>query len=204
MWNIFHISNSTYGVATMSRMLKNIGLFCKRALQKRIVFCKETCIFKHPTHRSHPISKYVEDIPHILICGISMYICGISTYSHIYIDRQTMTLFFYMWNIYVCMWNIYIYIILLICGISVIYMSHMSKSHICPTRQRAIYVPHVKSWYMSHISKSHKINFKESFQRVISKSHIYVPHVKEPYMCHMWNRDICPTCQRVSPHTKES
>jgi len=36
-------------------MLKNIGLFCKRALQKRPVFCKETCIFKHPTHRSHPI-----------------------------------------------------------------------------------------------------------------------------------------------------
>ena len=36
-------------------MLKNIGLFCKRALQKRPVFCKETCIFKHPTNRSHPI-----------------------------------------------------------------------------------------------------------------------------------------------------
>jgi len=45
-----------YGVATMSRMLKNIGLFCKRALQKRPVFCEETYIFKHPTHRSHPIS----------------------------------------------------------------------------------------------------------------------------------------------------
>jgi len=45
-----------YGVATASRLLKNIGLFCKRALQKRPVFCKETCIFKHPTHRSHPIS----------------------------------------------------------------------------------------------------------------------------------------------------
>ena len=46
---------SCYGVATMSRMLENIGLFCKRALQKRPVFCKETYIFKHPTHRSHPI-----------------------------------------------------------------------------------------------------------------------------------------------------
>jgi len=48
--------NLDYGVATISRMLKNIGLFCKRALQKRPVFFKETCIFKHPTHRSHPIS----------------------------------------------------------------------------------------------------------------------------------------------------
>ena len=47
-----------YGVATISRMLKNIGLFCKRALQKRPVFCKETCIFKHPTNRSHPIAMH--------------------------------------------------------------------------------------------------------------------------------------------------
>ena len=46
---------SQYGVATISRMLKNIGLFCKRDLQKRPIFCKETYIFKHPTHRSHPI-----------------------------------------------------------------------------------------------------------------------------------------------------
>jgi len=46
------LSHSTYGVATMSRMLKHIGLFCKRALQKRPIFCKETYIFKHPTNRS--------------------------------------------------------------------------------------------------------------------------------------------------------
>ena len=53
-------------MATISRMLNNIGLFCKRALQKRPVFCKETCIFKHPTHRSHPIATYVDiDIIHI-------------------------------------------------------------------------------------------------------------------------------------------
>jgi len=39
----------------ISRMLKNIGLFCKRDLQKRPVFCKETYIFRHPTNRSHLI-----------------------------------------------------------------------------------------------------------------------------------------------------
>ena len=50
-----YITVHNYGVATISRMLKNIGLFCKRALQKRPIFCKETCIFKHPTNRSHPI-----------------------------------------------------------------------------------------------------------------------------------------------------
>ena len=50
------LKTSGYGVATISRMLKNTGLFCKRDLQKRPIFCKETYIFKHPTHRSHPIS----------------------------------------------------------------------------------------------------------------------------------------------------
>ena len=49
------LSKQRYGVATISRMLKNIGLFCKRALQKRPIFCKETYIFKHPTNRSHLI-----------------------------------------------------------------------------------------------------------------------------------------------------
>jgi len=44
-----------HGVATISRMLKNIGLFCKRDLQKRPIFCKTTYIFKYPTNCSHPI-----------------------------------------------------------------------------------------------------------------------------------------------------
>jgi len=44
-----------YGVATISRLLKIIGLFCKRALQKRLCSAKETWDFKEPTNRSHPI-----------------------------------------------------------------------------------------------------------------------------------------------------
>jgi len=44
-----------YGVATISRLLKMIGLFCKRALQKRRYSAKETYDFKEPTNRSHPI-----------------------------------------------------------------------------------------------------------------------------------------------------
>ena len=46
---------SSYGVAIIRRLLKNIGLFCKRALQERPVFCNETYVFKEPTNRSHPI-----------------------------------------------------------------------------------------------------------------------------------------------------
>ena len=48
-------STCGYGVATISRLLKIIGLFCKRALQKRLYSAKETYDFKEPTNRSHPI-----------------------------------------------------------------------------------------------------------------------------------------------------
>jgi len=48
-WNVMRRSQPTlqspaityrYGVATISRLLKFVGLFCKRDLQKRPIFCK--------------------------------------------------------------------------------------------------------------------------------------------------------------------
>jgi len=44
-----------YGVATISRLFKNIGLFCKRALLKRLCSAKETDNFKEPTNCSQPM-----------------------------------------------------------------------------------------------------------------------------------------------------
>jgi len=41
----------SYGVATISSLLKIIGLFCKRALEKRRYSAKETYNFKEPTNR---------------------------------------------------------------------------------------------------------------------------------------------------------
>jgi len=49
------MSSSRYGVATISRLLKMIRLFCKRALQKWWYSAKETYDFIDPTDRSHPI-----------------------------------------------------------------------------------------------------------------------------------------------------
>jgi len=49
--------NLNYGVATISRLLKITGLFCKRALSKRLYSAKETYNFKEPTNRSHPIPR---------------------------------------------------------------------------------------------------------------------------------------------------
>jgi len=53
--SIVTTSISRYGVATISRLLKIIGLFCKRALLNRLFSAKETYEFKELTNRSHPI-----------------------------------------------------------------------------------------------------------------------------------------------------
>ena len=49
------------GVATVSRLLKIIGFFCKRALEKRRYSAKETCNSKEQTNRSHPIIDIYHD-----------------------------------------------------------------------------------------------------------------------------------------------
>jgi len=51
-------------VATISRHLKIVGLFCKRALQKRLYSAKETYNFKEPTNRSH-----------LLLCNVWVRVC---------------------------------------------------------------------------------------------------------------------------------
>jgi len=56
-----------YGVATISRLLKIIGLFCKRALWNRRYSAKETYDFKEPTHRSHPIVCFRELMVHTCV-----------------------------------------------------------------------------------------------------------------------------------------
>ena len=57
--SLVYVTVNSYGVATISRLLKIIGLVCKRALWKRRDSAKETYIFKAGTHRSHPIRVFV-------------------------------------------------------------------------------------------------------------------------------------------------
>jgi len=52
---VTHMQARDYGLASTSRLLKIIGLFCKRDLWKRRYSAKETYYFKEPTNRSHPI-----------------------------------------------------------------------------------------------------------------------------------------------------
>jgi len=54
-WQVSAVLTSEYGVSTISRLLKILGLFCKRDLWKRWYSAKETYNLKEPTNRSHPM-----------------------------------------------------------------------------------------------------------------------------------------------------
>jgi len=62
-----------YGVALVSRIDKIIGLFCKRALQKRQYSAKETLDFIDPTDRSHPIC----------VCVCPSYLCVSARFTRV-------------------------------------------------------------------------------------------------------------------------
>ena len=49
------LDRKSYGVTTISRLLKIIGLCCKKALYKRLYSAKETYNFKETTNGTHPI-----------------------------------------------------------------------------------------------------------------------------------------------------
>ena len=56
---IVFVTRDTYGVASVCWIDKIIGLFCKRALLKRLYSAKETCNFIDPTNGSHPICAHI-------------------------------------------------------------------------------------------------------------------------------------------------
>jgi len=74
-----------YGLVTISRLLKIIGLFCKRAPSKRSHSAKETNDFKEPTNRSHPIVKCKVIEPMRRTNSICIYIC-MYIYVYMYVN----------------------------------------------------------------------------------------------------------------------
>ena len=94
------LTQKTYGVATVSRLLKIIGLFCKRALLNRRYSVKETYDYKEPTNRSHRIPapappvtwlKYIMCVAwHICMCEMRYPLVRRRT-SHVTICGATYT-----------------------------------------------------------------------------------------------------------------
>jgi len=69
-----NVSWVMYRVATCSRLLKIIGLFCKRALWKRRYSAEDTYNFRH---------EWAHDISHIWICPESCNTYGVATISRL-------------------------------------------------------------------------------------------------------------------------
>jgi len=58
--SIYHLTHTcVHGVATISVLLKIVGLVCKRTLYNRWYSAKQTYNFKEPTNRSRPIAIYI-------------------------------------------------------------------------------------------------------------------------------------------------
>jgi len=73
---------SDYGVPTISRLLKIIGLFCRISSLLWVSFAKETYNLKEPTNRSHPIS-------YVFISGFRYWFLKIQTFICCYLRIQT-------------------------------------------------------------------------------------------------------------------
>ena len=65
--------HTVYGVATISRLLKIIGLFCRISSLFYGSFAKETYNFNEPTNRSHPTSRML--YPLMSVCT-EMQVCA--------------------------------------------------------------------------------------------------------------------------------
>jgi len=75
---IWWLRLSYYAVATISRLHKIVGLFCKRALKKRLCSAKDTYNLKAPAIRSHPIRL---SCPPLLFYGTVSIRHGVFTYT---------------------------------------------------------------------------------------------------------------------------
>jgi len=53
---LYSLQSFLYGAATISRLLKIIGLFCRISCLLQGSFAKETYNFEEPTNHSHPIA----------------------------------------------------------------------------------------------------------------------------------------------------
>jgi len=65
-----------HGVSTISRLLKIIGLFCRISSLLYGSFAKETCNFKEPTNRSHPICRVTRCNGLVCTNGESCHTCS--------------------------------------------------------------------------------------------------------------------------------
>ena len=85
-----HLDCDLYGVATVSRLLKIIGLFCRIWSLFKGSFAKETYHFKEPINPSHPIAERRDRGIEMNTAGCALY-CYNASCSAIHTATQTAT-----------------------------------------------------------------------------------------------------------------
>jgi len=172
------IRKNTYEMATISRLLKIEGLFCKIALLKRPTFFTETYNFKEPTNCSYPIPEYTYTNS---LANIS-YICS---YTHVCI---------YMY-VYIYI-NVHIYInVCVLCTYMYVYMSFQNYQR--------LHVEHLKTseglensnWTHSCIGAyTHTHKYIYTHLHVFENIHVFV------YMCTWIHMFMCGCVYRYITH----
>jgi len=108
-WAYLHVAY--YGVATISRLPKNIGPFCKRALQNRRISTKETYILKEPANRSQMITMLVLPLTLLIqrrhTCTHKILVC-IQKRFMIYMCQTQQIFMRYMCKRYMCKRDSYV------------------------------------------------------------------------------------------------
>jgi len=185
-----------YGVATVSRIDKIIGFFCRIASLLLVSFAKETYNFIDPTNCSHPISiltrgsgyiyvallhRHVSRLHihvsflHTYTCCICIYTCLIRIYTCLFCIYKCLicsiyTCLFYVYTCHICIYTCHI------CIYTYLYTSVSSAS----IRVTCAYTSVSSALYM-HVSSVY-IRVTSAYIRVTSVStRIYI-RVSHPYL----------------------
>jgi len=158
------------GIATMSRLLLIIGLFCQRALQKRLYSAKETYNFKEPNNHSHPICRTYQRlcVTHLRrVSHISSHVTHMNKSCHTREEVMENT------------------IILLAMPKSMSF----SESHICMSHisRRMSHDTHLNEW-MSHVTHLHHTSICLAMPKSMSFSPLFtikICHTYEWFMSHI-------------------
>ena len=82
-------------MATIRRLLKSVGLFCRISSVLQGSFAKETYHFKEPTNRSHPIAVFRAATSfgalymlrhHVAVLGLNFLCVHVSVHAYMYMD----------------------------------------------------------------------------------------------------------------------
>ena len=180
-----------YGVATISRMLKNIGLFAEYRSLLYCSFAKETCILKHPANRSHPIvwNKWR---------GCLLYALGVRSSMHVSLYENMCVIYVWyardslryalgvMLSMHVCFWYTLKYVCMLYMRTCVWYMCDMCVMRVWCVCEMCV----IRVWCVCEMCVTVCCMFFGMWSRHVCSW----DNVKYVCMLYVYDKNMCATC----------